>query len=322
MIVSDWRLLPASTTAELYRRERIRWRRRLDWETASTWNTLETARTTWGLPGLVCHDGSGRVRGWTFYLPRHDRLDVGGFVADDPLATHALFDALLERAGGCAGLSGFLYSNAPGFDDALASQGMGVRSFFYLVRPLETTPDDVTRPTGLTGWAGEGLEEAGRLLRAAYGETGRIFARRNQVHEWTEYVGNLVRDPACGVHSPQLSRALLHQDGLGALAIVTMISARTAHLAQIAVHPSLQRRGVAQQLLGDVLLGARDAGLSRLSLLVGGDNVRARALYRRLGFVERERFVAFEGSPARFLITSAGRPHPSAPGRPPTANPC
>jgi ribosomal protein S18 acetylase RimI-like enzyme len=296
VIVSDWRLLPASTTAELYRRERIRWRRRLAWETASTWHTLETARTTWGLPGLVCHDRTGRVRGWTFYLVRSDRFDIGGFVADDPLATHALLDALLERASSSPGLSGFLYSHAPGLEDALTSRGLRLRTFSYLVHTLGTAEGDLTRSAGMTGWPGEDLEEAARLLRIAYGESGRIFARHNQVHEWTEYVGNLVRDPACGIYSPQLSRALPHDDGLGALAIVTMISPRTAHLAQIAVHPSLQGRGLGQQLLAGVLREVRAAGLPRLSLLVGGDNARACGLYARMGFEERDRFVAVEGS--------------------------
>jgi ribosomal protein S18 acetylase RimI-like enzyme len=114
------------------------------------------------------------------------------------------------------------------------------------------------------------------------------------VHEWEEYVGNLVRDPACGVFSPALSRVWRDGDRCLALAIVTMISRHTAHLAQIAVHPAWQRRGVAHQLLEDVLRRAREAGVSRVSLLVGGDNLRARALYRRVGFVKRESFVAVE----------------------------
>lgn len=297
MIVSDWRLLPASSTADLYRRERIRWRRRLAWETASTWNTLEIARTTWGLPGLVCHDRAGRVRGWSFYLIRNDRLDVGGFVADDSCATAALLDAVLDRARPCGGLSGFLYSDAPGIETALLDHALTVRPYHYLVHALE----DRSYPDGLSGvttWSGDEIARAARLLRAAYGETGRMFARHNEPHEWEEYVGNLVRDPACGVFAPQFSCVMPLGDEYGALAIVTQIGPGTAHLAQMAVHPSLQRRGLAQSLLGDVLRRVREAGLSRLSLLVGGDNVRARALYARLGFEQRERFVAIGPRPA------------------------
>jgi ribosomal protein S18 acetylase RimI-like enzyme len=320
VIASDWRLLPASTTAQLYRRERIRWRRRLAWETASTWHTLEIARTTWGLPGFVCHDRAGRVRGWTFYIVRNERLEVGGFVADDPLATRVLLDALLDRARSCDGLSGFLYSNAPGLDLALASHGVAGRSFLYLVHALQPVTANRVRPGEIGAWPGDDLETAARLFRAAYGETGRIFARQNQVHEWEEYVGNLVRDPACGVFSPALSRVWRDGDRCHALAIVTMISRHTAHLAQIAVHPAWQRRGVAQELLEDVLRSARDAGVSRVSLLVGGDNLRARALYRRMGFVKRETFVAIEATESP--VTSTGRPRPSAPARRPTANPC
>lgn len=292
MIVSDWRRLPADVVAELYRRERDRWRRQLSWETASNWHTLETARTTWGLPGFVCRDADGRIRGWTFYLERDDRIEVGGFIADDPRATRLLVASLLDcvRPGG--ELSGFLYTDAPGLDAALAGSGVTSRPFLYLNRALDALPLDDVAFGDATSWVGDDLAAAASLLREAYGETGRIFARHNQLHEWEEYVGNLVRDPACGVFSPALSRVLRGRDRYDALAIVTTIGPGTAHLAQIAVRPSQQRRGVGQQLLRDVLRAARDAGCARMTLLVGAGNDRARALYQRMGFVERDRFLA------------------------------
>jgi ribosomal protein S18 acetylase RimI-like enzyme len=293
--VSDWRFLPAETTTRLYRRERIRWRRRLCWETAATWSTVETARTTWGLPGLVCRDHAGAIRGWTFYLPRDGRLDVGGLVADHPAATAALFDALQERASAGRGLSGFLYPDAAGLDAAIAARRLAARPFLYLVRRLEE-PLPPAELSGADSWNGDDRERAARLLQRAYGEAGRIFAPRNRLEDWGEYVNNLIRDPACGVFSASLSRALPLDGGLGALAIVTAIGPHTAHLAQIAVDPSLQRRGVARRLLTEVIADARRAGFARLSLLVGADNLRARELYRGLRFTLRERFVAVESS--------------------------
>lgn len=295
MTIIDWRVLPASTMAALYRREWVRWRRRLSWDTSPTWDTVETARVTWGLPGIVYRDASGRIRGWTFYLVRNDGLDVGGFVAEDTAATGALADALLERARTHGRLSGFIYAQAAGLDTALVQRGVRARPFLYLVRDADA-PASVSSSVSadLTPWPGDGQPQAAQLLQCAYGSEGRIYAPRGQLSEWEEYVKNLVGDAACGRFSPSLSRLVARDDTFHALAVVTAISRRTAHLAQIAVHPSHRRRSLAQQLLADVLAGARREGFSRMSLLVSAENTPARELYRRFGFAEREKFVAIE----------------------------
>lgn len=296
MTVSDWRLLPAQAAADLYRRERVRWKRRLSWDTAPTWHTVETARVTWGLPGLVCHDAFGRVRGWAFYLIRQDAIEVGGFVAEDEAASVALVDALLEKGHRSHRLTGFVYAHAPGLEDALRARAVLARPFLYLVHDLEhVTRDSADRRLELTAWPGHSPEAAARLLQRAYGAAGRMFAPNNAPHEWQQYVTNLLRDPALGSFSPTLSRVAQGEERPCALAIVTLISRRTAHLAQIAVDPSLRRQGVAQQVMCDVLASARQEGFSRVSLLVAGDNTAARALYNRLGFTPRESFVAFGG---------------------------
>ena len=296
MIVSDWRLLPAPGAAALYRREQARWSRNLSWDTSSTWHTVETARTTWGLPGLVCRGAGGAICGWTFYLPRPASLEIGGLVAETPAATVALVNALVERARVHGRLGGFIYAHAPGLDAALASRGLAARPFSYLVKALDEAPAD-NAPAHAACWTGERHAEAAHLLQRAYGTEGRLFAPGNTLEAWQEYVANLVRDSACGVLSPTLSRVVSRGDGYDALAIVTVISPGTAHLAQLAVDPSRHRQGLARQLLHDVLVAAAQEGHTRLSLLVAADNTAARALYRSLGFVEHERFVAIE--PAR-----------------------
>lgn len=295
MTIIDWRLLPASTTADLYRREWIRWRRRLSWDTSPTWDTVETARITWGLPGVACQDAGGRIRGWAFYLVRGGALEVGGLVADDAAATAALLDAIVERARNCERLTGFVYAHAPGLEAALAERRICARHFLYLARDLDGATAVESRAAGLTSWTGEDPTGAARLLQHAYGEAGRIYAPDNALTQWQQYVTNLVGDAACGTFSPTLSRAVAGATGNHALAIVTAISRRTAHLAQIAVHPAHRGRGLARRLLEDVLVHARQEGFTRMSLLVAADNLPARELYRRLGFAERERFVAIEG---------------------------
>jgi ribosomal protein S18 acetylase RimI-like enzyme len=59
---------------------------------------------------------------------------------------------------------------------------------------------------------------------------------------------------------------------------------RVAGLEDCIVHPDHRRRGVGEKLLGYVLEQARQDGLLRVMLLTDGDNTRAQALYKKLGF--------------------------------------
>lgn len=59
---------------------------------------------------------------------------------------------------------------------------------------------------------------------------------------------------------------------------------RVAGLEDCVVHPEHRGKGVGEALLGYVLEQARAEGALRVMLLTDGDNTRAQALYRKLGF--------------------------------------
>jgi len=59
---------------------------------------------------------------------------------------------------------------------------------------------------------------------------------------------------------------------------------KVAWLEDCIVHPEHRRKGIGEKLLGYVLEQARAEGALRVMLLTDGDNTRAQALYRRLGF--------------------------------------
>ncbi|MEX2240629.1 MAG: GNAT family N-acetyltransferase [Burkholderiales bacterium] len=59
---------------------------------------------------------------------------------------------------------------------------------------------------------------------------------------------------------------------------------KVAGLEDCIVHPEHRRRGVGKALLAYVLEQARADGALRVMLLTDGDNARAQALYRKLGF--------------------------------------
>jgi ribosomal protein S18 acetylase RimI-like enzyme len=61
---------------------------------------------------------------------------------------------------------------------------------------------------------------------------------------------------------------------------------KVAWLEDCIVHPAHRRRGIGQSLLDHVLEQARAEGALRVMLLTDGDNTRAQALYRKLGFAD------------------------------------
>jgi len=75
-----------------------------------------------------------------------------------------------------------------------------------------------------------------------------------------------------------LAMAALH------FTVSTAEGGKAAWLEDCIVHPDYRRRGIGHALLTYVLDQARAAGATRVTLLTDGDNERAQALYKRLGF--------------------------------------
>jgi ribosomal-protein-alanine N-acetyltransferase len=57
-----------------------------------------------------------------------------------------------------------------------------------------------------------------------------------------------------------------------------------AHLARLAVHPTVQGRGVGQALLSDIFTKLTHSGISRLSVNTQSDNAVSLSLYKKMGF--------------------------------------
>ena len=66
------------------------------------------------------------------------------------------------------------------------------------------------------------------------------------------------------------------------------------HVTDLYVAPAVRRAGVGRSLIHEVVAAARDRGVSHVGLDVRIDNAAATTLYRRLGFVDHERFMTAE----------------------------
>jgi ribosomal-protein-alanine N-acetyltransferase len=58
-----------------------------------------------------------------------------------------------------------------------------------------------------------------------------------------------------------------------------------AHLARLAVHPSVQGRGAGKALLSDLFRTLTHNGISRLTVNTQSDNVTSLNLYQKMGFI-------------------------------------
>jgi ribosomal protein S18 acetylase RimI-like enzyme len=153
-------------------------------------------------------------------------------------------------------------------------------------------------------WDVADVEGAAALLCEAYAPgTATYLAPGGTAAAWQRYVRNLVEQTGLGTLNPRATR-VLRGDGLGppapagvrppvdALVVVTALSADTAHLAQVAVHPSSRGKGLAAALVNEACSLAAAEGYSRATLLVSAANAPARRLYEGLGFRASARFIA------------------------------
>jgi ribosomal protein S18 acetylase RimI-like enzyme len=296
MKVVDWRRADPGAIRPLYEAGQSRWLHALGWDMSDTWRALEHARTTWGLPGLLARDRAGVVRGWTFFL--HDRgvVQVGGLAADTVDATRALVDGLVDFVDTrtADAVSCFTFDEAPGLVEELTRRGFGITPFAYLSRDL-ARDDESTVRLPVRGWRESDITAAATLLRASYSEeAGRHFAPGHTAVAWERYVHNLVSHTGCGSLLPDLTRVVADESGMQALVLVTALSSATVHLAQVAVAPPLQGRGLARELITQVCRASSRQGFHTVTLLVDRANQPACAMYRRVGFAERARFIAAE----------------------------
>jgi ribosomal protein S18 acetylase RimI-like enzyme len=90
---------------------------------------------------------------------------------------------------------------------------------------------------------------------------------------------------------PSRARTYVARDGGKVIAmaalhftISTAEGGKVAGLEDCVVHPEHRRKGIGEKLLRYVLEQATAEGALRVMLLTDGDNTRAQALYRKLGF--------------------------------------
>lgn len=301
LIFRNWRDLPAEAIQPLYDAECRRWAP-LGWDYAPACASIEHARRAGGLAGLIACDGTGQPVGWTYFLLHRGRLQIGTLVGPDRAILDGLLGAVLRspEARASSGIACFLYPPVPKAHVILSSRHFQVWPHHYM--RLQLCEGAGTKPKAgrealnaeTAEWTSVSLPDVAAMFVRAYDgmrET-RCFTIANRVEEWLLYLAHLHGGAVCGRFSAAMSSVISAPDGSVAAAIVASeLSEATAHIAQVAVAPGHQRRGLGEKLVRRACERARAAGYRAITLLVADSNMPARRLYERLGFERIEEFL-------------------------------
>jgi ribosomal-protein-alanine N-acetyltransferase len=84
--------------------------------------------------------------------------------------------------------------------------------------------------------------------------------------------------------NPAARNWVAEADGRVIAMLVLWLIADEAHIATLATHPDFRRQGLAERLLVEALISAREEGALRAYLEVRAGNAAAQAMYRKYGF--------------------------------------
>ena len=301
--IVDLDSVPPSDLEAFFRRELALWRDRLSWDVSSAVTAFRRALERGGVQGKALRCGSSTAA-YGYYLVESGRGVLTGLaVAPEwrsndvgPLLVRAMIREL-EIRGVSRIESQFLSFDAPWLVPCFESEGFEsfAREFRRLVlSPRSSGARDSPDPFVYRTWKSWNLTEAAQVMQSAH--VSGIDARMNELYRTSEgcrsLLTSVLRHRGCGAaileaspvaRDPQTDRA-------AGFAVVTETSHRQAHLAQLAVAPDCQGRGLGRRILSRVIDRLSDMGYDGLSLMVSRENHRALDLYRSMGF---ELVIAF-----------------------------
>jgi ribosomal protein S18 acetylase RimI-like enzyme len=308
--IADWQSANARFIDAAIAAEAARWRRAFHWDVADAWQSIQPARASGALPGFVAHDAAGDLAGWTCFMPHHGTLQVAVLTATTPATTTALVDAILgapdmRSAQAC---SICVPDGPPLIAGTLVSRGFEVVPYAYMTLELDGFRRGTSNSARESGAARGPIDRVPTrafraadfaslvtLLERAYPDRRdvRAFAPLGSHQEWADYAGSLITGPGCGRLVADASRMLTGStpDHLAAAVLATDLGLGTGHIAQIAVDPRCEGRGLGSALVRQAVGVFAERGFQRVTLLVSAANARAQALYSRFGFRERGAFV-------------------------------
>jgi ribosomal protein S18 acetylase RimI-like enzyme len=290
-----------------FRREVSLWRDRLSWDVTPAVTAFRRALDSGGVMGKAVRCGSSTAAYGYFLIEAGRGVLTGLAVAPDwrgrevgPLLLRAMLDEI-ELRGVSRIESQFVSFDAPWLSECFSAEGFEgfVREFRFrtLARRLPFEPALPADAFVYRPWKSWNLTEAAQLMESAH--RAGIDARMNELYRTSEgcrsLLTSVLRHKGCGAALVDASTVARdpRTDRAAGFALVTETSARSAHLAQLAVAPEYQGQGLGRRILARVVARLSEMRYQGLSLMVSRENRRALDLYRTMGFELALAFPAF-----------------------------
>jgi ribosomal protein S18 acetylase RimI-like enzyme len=257
------------------------------------------------LSGKAVRQGND-VIGYSYYMLEGHRAVLGSLVlsrrTDDSSVGVRVLGSLLASIHNDPSIhrveSQFIGHGMPWLSGFFQSRGFAEYGRVFLRRSLDGFPSEIPRDANFHFeiCSPACLAEAAYLMQEAH--EGSIDAEMNEAYRTRDgcrtLLDNILHRRGCG--DPVPSASFLARDnvnGVSGFVLATQISPGHAHLAQIAVSPAMQGRGLGRFFLQRALVALAEKGFRTVSLIVSGANRKAYALYESLGFQEVLCFPVF-----------------------------
>lgn len=269
------------------------WREQLYWDIADVQAALRRVVQRGGMPGKAVQVGPQTV-GYAYYvlvgglgviahlqvLPEWNNAAVGVPLLQETIAA-------LRQRGVWRIESSVIALDCPWLPPAFAQAGFQTSwREFLRVDVRQVHAPQLAHPTvHVEPWQNTQVHEAVSVMQAAY--AGNVEAESNALYRTGEgcrlVLEHILNQGGCGQPNTAASALARHRGETVGFIVVTEIAPRQSHLAQVAVLPSYQRRGVGRLLLQYSLSRLAALQFETLSLLVSRANQRALTMYHAAG---------------------------------------
>jgi [ribosomal protein S18]-alanine N-acetyltransferase len=306
--VVDLESVRAAELESFFHLETAQWRDHLLWDVSGAVSAFQRALERGAVQGKAIRSGSATL-GYSYFIVEGDRGVLTGLSVSPeawgtdvgPMLVRATVRALAGRRVSRIETQ-FVSFDAAWLVPYFEAEGFRThwREFrrLSLSRPRSTVPSPSSIGSlSSHSWRAWNLAEAAQVMQSAHQDG--VDAEMNELYRTSEgcrlLLTNVLRHRGCGTSMAEASLVArqARTDRAVGFAVVTETSKRQAHLAQLAVAPSFQGKGVGRYLLAQVVDRLLQSKFDSLSLMVSRGNENALRLYRSFGFHPIVRFPVF-----------------------------
>jgi ribosomal protein S18 acetylase RimI-like enzyme len=299
----DLRTVRPAELESLWEREVQLWRERLFWDVSERVATLRQGLMRHAVQGVALRIQT-QIVGYAYYVTSGHLGVIAGFdIAPDWVTTDTVETLLkasiqeLQKHDITRIESPFISFDSSGLSLTFEAEGFRTywREFLRIHIDRGTSLSRVPPRLRLEPWQSIHLTEAAELMQAAYG--GEIDTEISWLYRTVGgcrlVLDDLINQCNSGVLVAQASAFVCHGEQEVGFIVITQISPRQGHLAQVVVLPDYQGQGVGQLLVNHSISQLASLGFETLSLIVSHGNERAIRLYRSMGFDAVLKFPVF-----------------------------